>query len=214
MSFFPMLIELEGAPCLVVGGGEVARRKAMVLCDFGALVTVVAPDICSSIYDMEGVICHCRQYEETDLQDRSLVVAATADAALNHRISEECRARGIPVNAVDQPEDCDFIFPSYIRRGEVVAAFSSGGQSPVVAQYLKRKNEPVLTDELGQLAECLGSLRKMVKKRIRNPQRRREVYERVLRLGLVNERVPQETEIQNIIKEMEDHGPYETVANE
>ena len=214
MSFFPMFIELKGAACLVVGGGETAQRKVEILCDFGALVTVVAPDISFPIRDLAGVICHDRKYAESDLQNQFLVVAATDDAALNHYISEECRARGIPVNVVDQPADCDFIFPSLIRRGEVVAAFSSGGQSPAVAQYLKQKNETVLTDELGKLAACLGSLRGLVKERIRSPQRRREAYERILQLGMEAGQVPQESEIRNIIKEMEDHGPYETAANE
>lgn len=142
------------------------------------------------------------------------MVAATDDEDMNRRISQDCRARGIPVNAVDQPEDCDFIFPSYLRKGEVVAAFSSGGRSPVITQYLRQKNETVLTDTLGQLAECLGSLRQTAKKQIREPHKRREFYYELLQLGLAEDRIPEETEIRNVMREVMEDGPYETVEDE
>ncbi len=213
MAYFPMFIELRDAPCLVIGGGGIALRKVMVLRDFGALVTVIAPDIQESICEISGVECIHREYGSEDLRGRRLVVAATDNAALNHQISEACRAGGIMVNAVDQPEDCDFIFPAYIRKGEVAAAFCSGGQSPAVAQYLKRRNHDVVTELVGQLAECLGSLRRPVRERI--PRRKRKaVYERILQMGLASGRVPEETAIQNIIKEMEKDGPHEKVKDE
>lgn len=214
VSFFPMFIELEGVSCLVVGGGGIAQRKVMVLCDFGALVTVVAPEICPELCHEDRIEYCCRNYVESDLQGRYLVVAATDDADLNHRISQDCRDRGILVNAVDQPDDCDFIFPSYLKKGDVVAAFSSGGRSPVVTQYLKQKNEPLVTDTLGQLAECLGALRQLAKKKIRDPKKRKNFYEKLLQLGLAENKIPEETEIQNMVKEMEKDGPYETTENE
>jgi len=213
LAYFPMFIELQNAPCLVLGGGGIARRKVMVLRDFGALVTVIAPEIQASIRQISGVKCIDREYQREDLMGRRLVVAATDNAALNHEISEACRAGGILVNAVDQPEDCDFIFPAYIRKGEVAAAFCSGGQSPAVAQYLKRQNHDVVTDLVGQLAECLGSLRQLVRERIPQ-QERKAVYERILQMGLAAGRVPEQTAIQNIIKEMEKDGSYEAVKDE
>jgi uroporphyrin-III C-methyltransferase/precorrin-2 dehydrogenase/sirohydrochlorin ferrochelatase/precorrin-2 dehydrogenase/sirohydrochlorin ferrochelatase len=114
-----------------------------------------------------------------------------------------CRTRGIPVNAVDQQEDCDFIFPSYIREGEVVAAFSSGGQSPVVTQYLKRENKPIVTAELGELAAELGKIREEVKSRIAAEEGRKAVYQEILSLGLRLKRVPKKTEIENILNKYE-----------
>lgn len=214
LAYFPVFIELQDVPCLVLGGGSIARRKVMVLRDFGALVTVIAPDIQDSILETDGVECIYREYNVGDLEGKVLVVAATDDTVTNHQISEACRARGILVNAVDQPEDCDFIFPSYIRKGGVVAAFSSGGQSPVVAQYLKRENETVVTDAVGKLAECLGSLRQTVKEQISQPWRRKAVYEKILQMGLAAGQVPEESAIENMIKEMEEDGPYETAENE
>ena len=214
LAYFPMFIDLQDAPCLVLGGGSIARHKVMVLRDFGALVTVVAPEIQDSIAETDGVECIYREYNVRDLEGKVLVIAATGDAAINHQISEVCRSRGIMVNAVDQPEDCDFIFPSYIRKGGVVAAFSSGGQSPVVTQYLKRENQTVVTDTVGKLAECLGSLRQMVKEQIPQPWQRKAVYERILQMGLAMGQVPEESVIRNILKEMEKDGPYETAENE
>lgn len=214
LAYFPMYIELQDAPCLVLGGGSIACHKVMVLRDFGALVTVIAPEIHDSIKEADGVECIYREYDGADLEGKVLVVAATDDTAVNRRISEECRTRGILVNAVDQPEDCDFIFPSYIRKGGVVAAFSSGGQSPVVTQYLKRKNETVVTDMVGRMAECLGSLRQTVKDQIPQPWQRKAVYEKILQIGLAEGQVPDESVIQNILKEMEKDGPYEAAENE
>lgn len=214
MAYFPMFIELQDAPCLVLGGGAIAYHKVMVLRDFGAFVTVIAPNIQDSILQTDGVECIYRTYDVMDLEGKVLVVAATNDTAVNHQISGDCRTRGIPVNAVDQPEDCDFIFPSYIRKGEVVAAFSSGGQSPVVTQYLKRRNEVVVTDTVGRLAECLGSLRQAVKEQIPLLWQRKAVYENILQMGLALGRVPEETAIQNIIKEMKKDGTYEAPEDE
>lgn len=200
MSYFPLYIQLKDYPCLVVGGGPVAWHKVCVLQDFGADVSVIAPRVCREIRQMPRVIWHEKCYEETDLEEMRLVVAATSDKSLNHRIAEDCRKRGIPVNAVDQQEDCDFIFPSYVKQGEVVAAFSSGGQSPLVTQYLKRANEPLVTAFLGELAGCLGELRQEVKERIEPGEKRRQIYEEVLRLGLERGELPAREEIEKIME--------------
>ena len=155
MAYFPMFVQLEGRPCLVVGGGRVALRKARALRDFGALVTVVADKILEDIKRMEGVVWREGHFCPADLKGQALVVAAMDDKEENHRVSVLCRERRIPVNAVDQIEDCGFIFPAYVKQGEVVAAFSSGGQSPAVAQYLKGRIEPEMTETLGELAAQL-----------------------------------------------------------
>ncbi len=199
MACFPMFIELQNRPCLVAGGGSVALRKVRVLQDFGALITVVSPGIKRDILSMGGVRCIERAFVPEDLEGMALVVAATGDPGENHRISVLCRGRGVPVNAVDQREDCDFIFPSYIKRGEVVAAFCSGGQSPVLTQYLKRENEGIVTEELGELAEWLGSIREEVK--IQVPERlRKGFYEQIVELWRREGRIPTEYEMGEMLK--------------
>lgn len=177
-----MFIEIENKNCLVVGGGTVALRKVQVLLDFGAKVHVVAPKILPEICAMEvqGVSLYPRAFCEEDLNGCVLAVAATDDAALNHQVAECAKNRHIPVNAVDQKEDCSFIFPSYVRQKNVVGAFSSGGNSPVLTQYLKNEMRKVLTPELGNANEYLGSIREQVKAAVDTEASRKVVYRKVL----------------------------------
>ena len=145
MAFFPMFIELKNASCLIVGGGKVAYRKAIVLKDFGADITIVSPIISEDIKRDRKIICLEKYFEDADLEERTLVVAATDDKELNHSIAQLCLKRKIPVNAVDQIEDCSFIFPSYVKEKNVVAAVSSGGNSPVITQYLKSRIKKMMS---------------------------------------------------------------------
>ena len=211
MSYFPMFIELKQQPCLVIGGGSVASRKAAVLEDFGARVAVIAPVISAEIKAMKHVRWLEKMFTEEDLcpskewmgeccAEWALVVAATDDTSLNHRISEACRDKKIPVNAVDQIEDCSFIFPAYQKEGEVVAAFSSGGQSPSIAQYLKAQIQPFMPPFLGALAACLGEIRGTVKQCTTTEGERKKIYQTLLELALQKGQLPTEHEIQEIIK--------------
>lgn len=200
MSYFPLFMELKDRDCLVVGGGRVAWRKVKVLMDFGAQVSVVAPEIISEIGELLPVQLLEREFLEADVQGRTLVVAATDDEVLNRRISGLCQEHGIPVNVVDQTQDCSFIFPAYVKQGEVVAAFSSGGQSPVMTQYLKAQIKPVMTKELGELAACLGSIRDVVHSSVRTEEARKHLYEELLQLGLQKGENPGTEEIWNVMK--------------
>ena len=204
MAYFPFFIELKDMPCLVVGGGEVAIRKVKELVEFEAKVTVVAKEIAKELVEMEEIRCFEKEFQVTDLEGMRVVVAATNDAECNQRISEACRQRHILVNAVDQKEDCEFIFPAYCKKGNVVAAFSTGGQSPVVAQYVKEKNETIVTEELGQITEVLGNLRDEVKLRIPTVEKRKQVYREILQLALEQDAIPTENEIQQMIEKQEE----------
>ena len=200
MSYFPMFIELKGKPCLVVGGGRIALRKVEVLKEFGAKIQVIAPEILPEIQRIEGVICKKKYFEQEDINHQELVIAATDIPEQNHQISQICKKKKIPVNAVDQIEDCSFIFPAYIKEREVVAAFSSGGQSPVITQYLKSKMRPFLTPYLGELAACLGTLRENLKQCTNSEKERKKIYQELLCLGLEHDTIPSEEEIEKIIK--------------
>lgn len=200
MAYFPMFIELDNQECLIVGGGQVAWRKVRVLKDFGANVTVIAPNVIPEIRQEAGVNCLLRTCRAEDLEGKELVIAVTDDENENRKIARMCTAQKIPVNAVDQIEDCSFIFPSYVRKGDVVAAFSSGGKSPVLTQYLKAKMIEEMPDHLGLLNQCLGELREEVKQRIPTEQKRKLVYQEILALGLAKEDVPKKTEIESIIQ--------------
>lgn len=199
MAYFPIFLQLEGKECLVVGGGAVAFRKVKALEEFGAKVSVVSPKIIREIQEIEGVVCECRSFDISDLKNKELVIAATNQTKENHKISLACRQRGILINAADQKEDCSFLFPAYIKQGDGVAAFSSGGKSPVAAQYMKDCMEPIMTKRLGEMIEYLGSIRNTIKKQIGSEAQRKELFQEILKIGLEEDRIPENWELNRMI---------------
>ena len=140
---FPVSLVVQGRRCLVVGSGEVAERKAAQLRACGALVDVVS----------QGA------YEPGGLGGVRLVVVATADPAFNHAIYTEAEAAGVWVNAADDPANCSFTLPAVVRRGPVTVAVSTGGHSPALASWLRRRFEDEIGPEYGELAELLAGVR-------------------------------------------------------
>lgn len=200
MAYFPMFVDMMERECLIVGGGNVAYRKVMVMLDFGAKVTVVAEDICDELRKLtiddtankENRITFIkRRFERKDCDGMEMVIAATDDNALNHEIAEYCKAKGIMVNAVDQKADCSFIFPSYIKEKNLVAAFSSGGNSPVLTQYLKGKEQAILTPFLGELNEYMGQIREKVIAKYHTEAERKHVFKEILCAAIDNGRIPE-----------------------
>lgn len=221
MAYFPLFIDIEQKPCLVAGGGKVALRKVQVLLDFGADVRVVAPVILEEIKALKNVHLTEREFLPEDIREQVLVVAATDDTLMNHRIAGLCRTQGILVNAVDQMEDCTFIFPAYVKQRDVVAAFSSSGKSPVMTQYLKAQEQEILTELIGELNDTLGSIREKAKQLFNIEEERKQVYEEILKLGIKRQSVPTEEEIKDLIlhfqkKEKEGNngdGPHKTIKD-
>lgn len=182
MQYFPMFYQLEGKPCLVVGGGDVAARKVSLLFRAGGKVTVVSPVLCESLQGRlnAGEITHvAREFEENDLQQCVLVVAATDDHAVNEKVSQLAHARQLPVNVVDQPELCSFIVPSIIDRNPVQVAVSTGGASPVLARLLRARLETVIPATYGKLASLMEEFRDAVKARF-SADKRRHFWESVI----------------------------------
>ncbi len=191
MDFLPIFLNVRERSVLVVGGGEVAARKISLLIKAQARIQVVAPELCPALQALQqkGSIGHeARDYAEADLDDCNLVFAATSDSAVNRTISEQAKARNLPVNVVDQPELCSFIMPSIIDRSPVVAAVSTGGASPVLARLIRTRLEALIPAAYGRLAELARRFREEVKAKITNPTDRRIFWEKVLRGG-VAERV-------------------------
>ena len=132
MDFLPIFLNLQNRLCAVIGGGEVASRKISLLLDAGAQVTVCSPVLCDTVrrWAEAGRVRHLNQEFQPDVLAGSvLVIAATDDAAVNRRVSETAKARGIPVNVVDQPELCSFIMPSIVDRSPLIIAVSTGGRT-------------------------------------------------------------------------------------
>ncbi len=191
MDLLPIFLDIKQKPCLLVGGGEVAGRKARLLLEAGSSLHVISPELGMTLNEMkqEGRIEHTeRQYQTDDLGDVHLVIAATDDSAVNRQISEQAKARCIPVNVVDQPALSSFIMPSIIDRSPVIAAVSTGGTSPVLARLIRGRLESLIPTGYGRLAELSGRFRDAVKAKFDNITDRRRFWEEVLQGG-VAERV-------------------------
>lgn len=201
MSYFPMYTDISNKKCIIFGGGKVAFRKVKVLLDFGADVMVIAPEIDDMIAEISGVICVYDDFKAEQLDEIApyLVIAGTSDKHTNSQISQECKRRKIPVNVVDCPAECTFIFPSYLKSGEVVAAFSSGGQSPVITQYLKKETKEFLTDDVGVLAEKMAGLREQVKAVLNTESVKKELYDEILYSYLESRHFPTEEEFEQLL---------------
>lgn len=196
MAYFPMFVNLKDQPCLVVGGGMVAYRKVKVLLDFEARVVVVGENICDKIYEIvkksNQLELQKKRFEDADCDNMFMVIAATDDKELNHHIAGICNSKGIMVNAVDQKEDCRFIFSSYIKEKNLIAAFSSGGNSPVLAQYLQSQEKEILTPFLGELNEYMGKIRKRVIEKYDAEEKRKEIFKEIVNTAIENGELPQE----------------------
>ncbi|HEY6609635.1 MAG TPA: bifunctional precorrin-2 dehydrogenase/sirohydrochlorin ferrochelatase, partial [Pseudomonas sp.] len=137
MDFLPLFHNLRGRQVLVVGGGEIALRKARLLAEAGARLRVVAPlieEALRALVEQGAGELYERGYQERDLDGCALVIAATDDEPLNARVSREAGARSLPVNVVDAPALCSVIFPAIVDRSPLMVAVSSGGDAPVLTR--------------------------------------------------------------------------------
>ena len=183
MDFLPVFLDLKQRPCVVIGGGDVAFRKISLLLNAGAQVTVYAPSLCESLqrWAAEGKIRHVAQeFRPEVLESCVLVIAATDDTAVNRLVSQAAKARGIPVNVVDQSALCTFIMPSIIDRSPVIVAVSTSGSSPVLARLIRARLETLIPAGYGRLARLVSAFRDKVKQRFTHPSRRRQFWEEVL----------------------------------
>lgn len=191
MDYLPLFHNLRGHQVLVVGGGEVALRKARLLAQAGACLRVVAPTLEPELRELvsggKGAWLE-RGYRADDLAACRLVIAATDDEALNAAVSRDSQALGIPVNVVDAPALCSVIFPAIVDRSPLMVAVSSGGDAPVLARLIRARIESWVPATYGQLAGLAKRFRSRVKQRIPEVGQRRAFWEEVFQ-GEVAERL-------------------------
>lgn len=183
MDFLPVFLRIKQQRVLVVGGGQVALRKVQMLLRADARIRLVAPQVDPELKQVLKERVHQveeRAFFEQDLDGCKLAIAATADSAVNMEVSMAASKRNMPVNVVDQPELCTFIFPSIVDRSPVVVAVSSGGTSPVLARLLRARLETFIPSGYGLLANMLGRYRAQVKRRFSSITQRMRFWESVL----------------------------------
>ncbi|HAT2713181.1 TPA: uroporphyrinogen-III C-methyltransferase [Aeromonas hydrophila] len=189
MDYLPIFCRLDNKPVLLVGGGEVAERKARLLLDAGAQLTVVAPELDPELAELAAngsIEWLAGEFAPQQLTGKWLVVAATDRREVNALVYQSANQARIFANVVDDPKRSSFIMPSIIDRSPLMVAISSGGKAPVLARLLREKLEALLPQHLGAVAAFAGSLRERVKARFASMDERRRFWERLLgadRLG-------------------------------
>ncbi|MDF7679789.1 siroheme synthase CysG [Enterobacteriaceae bacterium ESL0689] len=182
MDHLPIFCQLRNRECLLVGGGDVAERKARLLLDAGARLTVNALDFSPQFQiwaNSQRLTLVAGPFNPTLLDTCWLAIAATNNQEVNQRVSEAAESRRIFCNVVDAPRQASFIMPSIIDRSPLMVAVSSGGTSPVLARLLREKLEALLPRHLGQLAHYAGQLRTRVKKQFATMSQRRRFWEKL-----------------------------------
>ncbi|MBK5006389.1 uroporphyrinogen-III C-methyltransferase [Pseudomonas sp. S60] len=213
MDYLPLFHKLQGALVLVVGGGEIALRKARLLADAGAALRVVAPDVDGQLAAMAregGGEVRVRGYQAADLAECRLVIAATDDPGLNAQVSADAQALSLPVNVVDAPALCTVIFPAIVDRSPLVIAVSSGGDAPVLARLIRAKLEAWIPAAYGELAGLAARFRHRVKSLYPDVNQRRGFWETVFQ-GPIAERqlAGQGAEAERLLQAMVDGAPVQ-----
>ena len=189
-SYYPVFLKIGGKKCVVVGGGQVALRKVMVLIEHRASVDVISPELCPELIELSEdgqVRVFRRHYQLGDLQSAFLVIAATDDSDINLRVATGARSKAVLVNVVDDAEHSDFILPSYVRRGDVTIAVSTAGRSPALARKIRTSLEKDFGDEYASLAVLIDEVRAEVKRQ--GIEVDGEAWQEALDLGLLSDLV-------------------------
>src|SRR5690554_2127868 len=191
MDYLPLFHRLQQRSVLLVGGGEVALRKARLLAQAGARLHVVTIELHAQLEQLlaqTGGSFELRGWQQGDCKGHVLVVAATENRQLNAMVAAEADTLGVPVNVVDTPELCSVIFPAIVDRSPLMVAVSSGGHAPVLARLVRARIETVLPAAYGRLAALSQKFRPQVKQRFTDLQQRRAFWEETLQ-GPIAEQV-------------------------
>lgn len=200
MGYFPFFVDVENQNCLVVGGGVVALRKIEKLLPFNPNITVVSPKVHKEILSIKNINIIKRKFDFNDLKEKSFVITATDDKTLNKEIYNSCEENNIPVNTVDDKDNCSFIFPALARNNGVTVAISTSGKSPIYAKYLRKKIE-ILIQDSESIVDNLSKYREKIKNEISLEENRKLAFEKLLEYSLSNESITDDL-VDKIIKDL------------
>ena len=215
LDYLPLFLEIRQRRCLIVGGGDIALRKAKLLQGAGAIIRLVAPDILPELHELLSDPQHHlvpRWYESGDLDDVCLVIAATDSSVINTRVAAEANARNLFVNVVDDAETGSAIMPAIVDRSPVMVAFSTGGKAPVLARLLRTRLESMLPAGYGRLAELAGEFRRAVGERFSSINDRRYFWERIFEGAVAEKALSGDLEQagQMLVQALDDASPSTT----
>ena len=207
MKLFPFYCDITDTRFLVIGGGKVAAGKVSRLTAFTDRITVVSPEAEPDILKLagEGRLKYVKRgYQDSDLADCGCVIAATGDRALNRHVSEICRKEHIPVNAVDDPENCTFFFPAIVKKGHLTVSISTDGASPACAALMKRKINEVIPENTDEILDIMQAVRKTFPEQYPDfdQKQRAAVYRKLLAELFAAEHIPGPEEVKKMTAEI------------
>ena len=191
MDHLPIFVNTREKPCIVIGGGDIALRKINLLLKAKARVECLSPIFSKGIKNLSkdgSIKLINKSFDQTDIKDYSIIIAATDDSSVNSSISAIAQVKKIPVNVVDSPELSSFIMPSIVDRSPLIIAVSSSGKAPVLSRIIRAKLETVIPSAYGILADIAGEYRQKVKDRFSTIKDRRAFWEAVFS-GVIAEKV-------------------------
>lgn len=188
MRYYPVYLDIQNRNCLVVGGGSVGTRKVETLLKCGAKVAVVSPVVSvklTELGDAGAIRLHRRPYRSNDLDGIFLVIGATDDAKLNRQISTAANRRNVLCNIADRPQECNFILPAVIARGDLTISISTSGKSPALAKMLRKRLEDQFGEEYAVFLQLMGGIRKKLLIRSQEPEAHKELFEKLVNSELL-----------------------------
>lgn len=194
MTLFPFFEDIDGKRFVVIGGGKVAKGKVSRLLPFTDNITVISENT-----DIDFVPVIRRKFTQSDILSGDYIIAATDSEETNREIFALCQKHRKPVNTVDDPEKCTFIFPSLIKRGELVIGISTTGKSPALSKHLRQQMEAELDGDIEKVLDKMGLLRVRLKALIPEQRKRSEILQRAL--GCYLENADNDLQVENIISE-------------
>lgn len=202
MAYFPIFTDISQKRCIIVGGGKVALRKIETLLKYDADIVVVAKNICEEIANiLPKESLHIRQARKEDLAGGMMVIAATSSREVNHQIYEWCRELNILVNVIDAPEECTFLFPSVVKRGDISIGINTAGKSPIISKQIRKNIEEAVPDYFEQIADQLGEVRRYVKEHIPEEKDRRRILKNTAARAFSLGRILTKEELSQELKE-------------
>ena len=181
---YPIYLDLQNKKCVVVGGGEVAQRKVLLLLQCGAQVVVVSPEVTEKLTELAKdaqITWYAREFKPSDLNGAFLVYTATDKPTVNSYVSTSAHDCGISlVNVVDTPAECTFITPSIVARSDLIISISTSGKSPALAKKIRKQLERQYGSEYGDLLDILGEVRKVAMDIIPTQKQRQQIFEKLI----------------------------------
>ena len=186
-SYYPIFLDISDNPCLVVGGGGVAERKVKMLLKFNAKIKLVSPKVTktlSKLAENGQIEIIKREYMDKDIDGMRLVFAATNIEEINSKIRKEAKKRRIPVNVVDNPDLCDFIVPSIVKKGPIIIAISTSGILPLLSKKLKEEINNYITADYIKYGFIIGKFRKLLIEKVKDKQKRIAIMKEINKMGI------------------------------